>query len=273
MTRKRILASPAAKRLAREHAVDLTLVRGTGPEGRIVGENIQAFIDERAGVMPRVKEEVLLTGIRKITAERVASSFRTAPHSFIIMDVDMTRVVKLRERTPVSYTAALMSAVAKALRAHPGLNSALVDAKIRIYDDINVGVATSTEQGLFVPVIQHADTKGLQALSLELESLVKKAREGTLSKEQLAGGTFTITNLGMYDVCMFLPIINPPEAAILAAGSVVKKPFVLDNEITVKPMMTLVLAYDHRVVDGAPASEFLRSVKNEIEQDFPLETP
>jgi pyruvate dehydrogenase E2 component (dihydrolipoamide acetyltransferase) len=266
---ERILASPAAKRLARDHKVDLTLVHGTGPEGRIVEEDVQAFLEKGAELVPHVKEEVLLTGIRKTTAERVAASFRTAPHSFIIMDVDMTNIVQLRERTHASYTAALVYAVAKALRVHLRLNSTLVDGKIRVYDDINVGVAVSTEKGLVVPVIQHADTKQLEELSLELAELVEKARQGSLSNEQLAGGTFTITNLGMYDVDLFLPIINPPEAAILAAGSIVEKPFVVDGEIMVKPLMTLALAYDHRIIDGAPASEFLRSVKNTIERDQP----
>jgi pyruvate dehydrogenase E2 component (dihydrolipoamide acetyltransferase) len=265
----RILASPAAKRLARDHHLDLTLVHGTGPEGRIVEEDVQTFLDKDAQLIPHVKEEILLTGIRKTTAERVATSFRTAPHSFIIVDVDMTNTVQLRERTRASYTAALVYAVAKALRVHLRLNSTLVDGKIRVYDDINVGVAVSTEKGLVVPVIQHADTKQLEELSLELTELVDKARQGRLSNEQLAGGTFTITNLGMYDVDLFLPIINPPEAAILAAGSIVKKPSVVDAEITVKPVMTLALAYDHRIVDGAPASEFLRSVKNAIERDQP----
>jgi pyruvate dehydrogenase E2 component (dihydrolipoamide acetyltransferase) len=270
---ERIIASPAAKRLARDHKVDLTLVHGTGAQGRIVEEDVQAFLDKGAELTTHVKEEVPLTGIRKTTAERVATSFHTAAHSFIIMDVDMTNIVQLRERTHASYTAALVYAVAKALRVHLRLNSTLVDETIRVYDDINVGVAVSTEKGLIVPVIQHADTKQLEGLSLELAELVEKARQGRLSNEQLTGGTFTITNLGMYDVDLFLPIINPPEAAILAAGSIVKKPFVVDGEITAKAVMTLALAYDHRIIDGAPASEFLRSVKNAIERDQLCDEP
>lgn len=270
--RERIPASPAAKRMARDHEVDLALVDGTGPKGRILEEDVKAFIDERAGSIPQVKEEVPLTGIRKATAERVTSSFRSAPHSFIIMDVDMTSAVKRRERTQISFTAVLVYAVAQALRKHPGLNSTLIDGRIRVYDAINVGVAASTEKGLVVPVIRHADTKQLEDLSSELAELVAGARQGRLSKEQLAGGTFTITNLGMYGVDMFLPIINPPEAAILAAGRIVEKPHVLNREITVKPMMTLTLAYDHRIVDGAPASEFLRSVRTIIERDSPPDT-
>ena len=264
--RERVMASPAAKRLAREHDLNLAQVPGTGPEGRIVEEDVERFIKEKTELTPNIKEEILLSGIRKTTAERLASSFQTAPHSFIIMDVDMTEAAKLREKTQASYTAMLVSAVAKALLEHPMANSTLVDGKIRVYKDINVGVAVSTEKGLVVPVIHEADKKEFAAISSELKELVEKARLGKLSKEQLTGGTFTVTNLGMYDVDMFLPIINPPEAAIIAAGRIVQKPFAVNDEVTIKPMMTLTLAYDHRIIDGAPASMFLRKVKEIVEE-------
>lgn len=264
--KERVLASPAARRLAKEQGVELTQIRGTGPEGRIVEEDVKRFIEEKAGSAPRIREEIPLTGIRKTTAERVASSFQTAPHSFIIMDVDMTNAVKLREATEVSYTAILVQATAKALREHPTINSTLADGKIRVYEDINIGVAVSTEKGLIVPVLRNVDRKPLAEISSELEKLVEKARGGNLSKEQLTSGTFTVTNLGMYDVDMFLPIINPPEAAILAAGRMVKKTVIIDGETTVKPIMTLTLAYDHRIIDGAPAATFLRKIKEIIEE-------
>jgi len=267
MVEERVLASPAAKRLAREHDVDLTQVQGTGPEGRIVEEDIKRFLEERTGLTPRVKEEVPLTGIRKTTAERVTSSFQTAPHSFIIMDIDMTKAVGLREKTQVSYTAMLVYAVAKALHEYSAVNSTLIEGKIRVYEDVNVGVAVSTEKGLVVPVVRNADKKQLAEISSELEELVEKARQGKLAKEQLTGGTFTVTNLGMYGVDLFLPIINPPEAAILAAGRLVERPVAVDKGIAVKPMMTLTLAYDHRVIDGAPAATFLRKIKRAIEEE------
>jgi len=263
--RERILASPAAKRLARERSIDLTQVQGTGPEGRIVEEDVKLFIEEKTKLTPHVKEVIPLTGIRKTTAERVASSFQTAPHSFIIMDVDMTEAVKLRRKTKASYTAILVYVVAKALREHLSVNSTLIAGKIQVYESINIGVAVSTEKGLVVPVIQNADKKPLVEISSELEELAEKARQGKLSKEQLTGGTFTVTNLGMYGVDTFLPIINPPEAAILAAGRTVEKLVVADKEIVVKPIMTLTLAYDHRILDGAPASIFLRKIKMIIE--------
>jgi len=268
MVRERVLASPAAKRMAREHDVDLTQIQGTGPEGRLVEEDVKRFLQEKTVLMPKKREEFLLTGIRKTTAERLASSFRTAPHSFIIMDVDVTKAAKLREATQVSYTSVLVNVVAKALHEHPIVNSALVDGKIRVFEDINIGVAVSTDKGLIVPVIHDADKKRLLEISYELEELAKKAKQGKLSREQLTGGTFTLTNLGMFDVDMFLPIINPPECAILAAGRTVEKPIVVNKEIKIKPMITLTLAYDHRIIDGAPASKFLRRIKRIIEEEL-----
>ncbi len=263
---ERVLASPAAKRLAREHGVDLAQLQGTGVEGRIVEEDVKRFVEEKKGLALRVREEIPLVGIRKTTAERVSSSFRTAPHSFIIMDANMTNAVKLRQKAKASYTAILLYAVARALREHPTVNSMLVEEKIRVYEDINLGVAVSTEKGLIVPVIRNVDKKQLTEVSSELEELVRRAREGKLSKEELAGGTFTVTNLGMYDVDVFLPIINPPEAAILAAGRIAKKPVVVGEGVNVELVMTLTLAYDHRIIDGAPASLFLRKIKEIIEE-------
>lgn len=263
--RERVLASPAAKRIAREYGVDMAQIRGSGPSGRIVGEDVKGFIKEKAELTPRVREEIALTGIRKTTADRVAFSFQTAPHSFIIMDVDMTEAVSLRQKTGHSYTAMLIYAAAMALREHPTVNSTLAGGKIRVYEDVNVGVAVSTEKGLVVPVVRDADKKQLSAISSELKALAEKARASKLSKGQLTGGTFTVTNLGMYDVDIFLPIINPPEAAILAAGSIVEKPVVAERESAVKPVMTLTLAYDHRIIDGAPAAKFLKKIKETIE--------
>ena len=263
--KKRIPASPAAKRIAKEYNVDLEYVAGTGPEGRILERDVKQYLEERVKT-PRIREEIPLTGIRKATAERVATSFHTAPHSFVIMEVDMTEATKIRDEANISYTAMLIYSTAKALREFPAANSTLVDGKIRIYEDINVGIAISTEKGLVVPVIWNADEKSLPKISSELKGLVEKARKGKLSKEQLTGGTFTLTNLGMYNVDMFLPIINPPEAAILAAGRIVEKPVAAGGETRIKPTMTLTLGYDHRIIDGAPAAQFLKKAKEAIER-------
>jgi pyruvate dehydrogenase E2 component (dihydrolipoamide acetyltransferase) len=263
-TEERIVASPAAKRLAREHGVDLSKVVGTGPEGRIVEDDIKKLI-EGTGVTPRVREVVPLTGIRKTTAERVSLSARTAPHSTITMEVDMTEAVQLRQETSASYTDMLVKAVAQALREHPIMNSTLEGEQIKVFEDVNVGVAVATEKGLVVPVVHNADRMSLIDIVSTLKELVEKAREGRLTKEELTGGTFTLTNLGMYGVDVFIPIINPPETAILGVGRVAEKPVLVNNEIKLKPVMQLSLSFDHRIVDGAPAAQFLQRVKQILE--------
>jgi pyruvate dehydrogenase E2 component (dihydrolipoamide acetyltransferase) len=263
---ERVLASPAAKRLAKEHGIDLAQVKGSGPEGRIVEEDVRGFVEATKQPTPRVKEVIPLTGIKKTTAERVSRSMKTAPHSAVVMEVDMTNAVKLREERQVSYTEMLVKAVAVALKKHPFLNSTLTeDEKIRVYEDVNIGVAVATEHGLIVPVVHNADNKSLAEIASKLREIADKAREGKLAKEDVTGGTFTITNLGMYGVDMFTPIINPPEAAILGVGRIVDKPVAEAKQIVIKPMMTLSLSYDHRIVDGAPAAQFLQEIKKILE--------
>ncbi len=261
---KRIIASPAAKRLAREYGLDLAQVEGTGPEGRIVEEDVTRFINETT-VAPKVREVIVLTGIRKTAAERVSLSARRAPHSTITMEVDMSNATKLREESQLSYTDLLVKAVARALREHPIINSTLQEDQIKIFEDVNVGVAVATEKGLIVPVIRNADKKELKEISLALKELVEKARAGKLTREEMSGGTFTITNLGMFGVDIFTPIINPPETAILGVGRVIKQPAVVDKEILAKPVMRLSLSFDHRVVDGVPAAQFLQKIKQTLE--------
>jgi pyruvate dehydrogenase E2 component (dihydrolipoamide acetyltransferase) len=263
---KRVRASPAAKRLAREYGIDLLQVVGTGPEGRIVEADVQRFIEQVSGLLPKVRETVLLTGVRKTSAERVAQSFKVAPHSTLMMEVDMTKTVEFKEKSGLSYTEILVSAVAKALREHPMLNSTFEENKIKIFEDVNVGVAVATEQGLVVPVIRNADKKSLTEISSTLKTLLEKARTGKLDKEDITGGTFTITNLGMYEVLCFTPIINPPEAAILGVGKISSKPTITEGKIEVKPVMILSLSFDHRIIDGAPAAQFLQKIKYYLEK-------
>lgn len=268
---KRVLASPAAKRLAKEHGIDLSLVKGSGPEGRIAEEDVQRFIQESSGLLPKVKMIIPLSGFRKTSAERVSASFRTAPHSTLMMEVDVSKATETHEKQQVSYTAILVKAAAKALLEHPMINSTLETDRIKIYEDINIGLAVATENGLIVPVIHNADRKSLNEIDTAIRELTEKAKQGKLAKQDLTGGTFTISNLGMYDVELFTPIINPPEAAILGVGKISEKPVVIDGKIEIKPMMVLSLSYDHRIVDGAPAAEFLRKVKANIENAVELE--
>lgn len=261
---ERVPASPAAKRLARELGVDLLQVRGTGPEGRIIEDDIRRFAEQTVA-MPKIREIVPLSGIRKTTAERLTLSARTAPHSTIVMEADMSNAVKLHHETQVSYTDILVKAVAEALDQHRLLNATLDGDQIKLFEDINVGVAVATKDGLVVPVIRDADKKTLREVAVISKELVSKAKEGKLSRQDLSGGTFTITNLGMHDVDVFFPIINPPETAILGVGRVIEKPVAVGGHVMVEPRMQLSLTYDHRVVDGAPAAEFLKTVKQNLE--------
>jgi pyruvate dehydrogenase E2 component (dihydrolipoamide acetyltransferase) len=264
-TEKRVLASPSAKRLAREYEIDLSLVKGSGPEGRILEDDVRRFMEEARRTRPKIKEIIPLTGFKKTSAERVSASFRTAPHSTIMMEVDVSKAGGLHEKLQVSYTTILVEAVAKALLEQPIINSTLDGNQIKIFEDVNVGLAVATEYGLVVPVIHNADRKSLKEIDTAIKELTEKARQGKLSKEELTGGTFTVTNLGMYGVEFFTPIINPPEAAILGVGKIVEKPVVVDGKVEVKPLMTLSLSYDHRIVDGAPAAKFLQKIKHYME--------
>ena len=168
---------------------------------------------------------------------------------------------KIHDEREASYTAILVKAVSKGLLEHPFMNSTLVNDEIKIYEDINIGVAVNTQHGLVVPVIRQADKKSFEEIGEAIKHLGEKAKEGKLTRDDLSGGTFTITNLGMYDVDFFMPIINPPEAAILAIGRIVSKPVVIEGRIETRPTMMLSLSYDHRIVDGASAASFLSKVK------------
>lgn len=264
---EKVPASPAAKRLAKELQVDLTQVKGTGPEGRIVEDDVRLY-SEQFATKPKVLETIPMVGIRKTTAERLALSARTAPHSTVVMEVDMSNAAKIHKETQLSYTEMLVKAVATALREHRIMNATLEDEQIKVFEDINVGVAVAAENGLVVPVIRNADRKSLSEISSALRELVEKAGHGKLTREDMAGGTFTITNLGMYDVDLFIPIINPPETAILGVGRVIEKPVAVNGQVTIRPAMQLSLAYDHRIVDGAPAAKFLQTVKQILETEI-----
>jgi pyruvate dehydrogenase E2 component (dihydrolipoamide acetyltransferase) len=262
---KRVVASPAAKRFAREHGIDLSNVQGSGPLGRIVEEDVTRLIEPKGGAQPRVKEVVPLSGFRKTTAERLSKSFMTAPHSAVVMEVDASKAAELHERLKVSYTALIIKAAATALTEMPIVNSTFEGDRIKIFADVNVGVAIATANGLVVPVMRNVDQKTLKDIDVAVLELTEKAQLAKLSREEVTGGTFTVTNLGMYGVDFFIPIINPPEAAILAVGRIAEKPASVDGKVEVKPVMILSLSYDHRVIDGAPAAEFLRKIKDRLE--------
>jgi pyruvate dehydrogenase E2 component (dihydrolipoamide acetyltransferase) len=267
--REPVVASPAAKRLAREHGIDLTTFTAT-TSGRITAEDVERYLAQaKAG--PKVREVIPLTGIQQVAAERVASSYHEAPHCTLTMDVNMANAIHWSKASSVSYTALLVKLVATALTEHPLLNSTFHGNQITVFKDVNLGVAVATDRGLVVPVVHNADALTPQEVSSALRDLVQRARDGKLVKDEMSGGTFTITNLGMFGVDAFTPIINPPEAAILGVGRIVEKPIVVDGAITIAPMAQLSLSFDHRIVDGAPAASFLARVKALLETARPLE--
>jgi pyruvate dehydrogenase E2 component (dihydrolipoamide acetyltransferase) len=265
-SQERVLASPAAKRLGKEQGIDLATVKGSGPEGRVDEDDVKRHLNERAGSQSKIKEVKALSGFRKTSAERLTTSFRSAPHSTVAMEVDVSNAAELHKRLKVSYTTIIVKAVAKALTEAPLLNATLDGDNVKIFEDVNVGVAVATENGLVVPVVRNADQKTLKEIDGEVVELTGKAKEARLSKEDVSGGTFTVTNLGMYGVDFFIPIINLGEAAILAVGRIAEKPVAIEGRVEVRPIMMMSLAYDHRIVDGAPAAQFLRSVKEKMEK-------
>ena len=273
-----IKASPLAKRLAREHELDLAALSGTGPDGRIVERDILAALETRqaapAGGLT-VRERIALSGMRRVIAERMHASLQQMAQLTLTTEADATALVELRShlvpaakvyghRAP-SYTDLIVHIVSRVLRQHPFLNASISGDEVVAWTEINVGVAVALERGLLVPVIRNADQKPLQTISQELGDLAERARANRLSPDELQGGTFTITNLGLQGIDAFTPIVNPPQCAILGIGRIVKKPAVHQDQLAIRSLVTLSLSFDHRVVDGAPAGAFLLDVKRALE--------
>jgi pyruvate dehydrogenase E2 component (dihydrolipoamide acetyltransferase) len=268
----RIKASPLARRIARELNIDLASLTGTGPEGRIVAEDVERAAatpaHATAGAAPLEAEVVPLTSIRRTIARRLTKAWE-APAFQISMSADMTRAQALRERLrdqKVTVTDVLTKLAAIALLRHREVNAHFADDELRIFPSAHVGLAVATERGLVVPVIKEAERKSLVQLAIERGQLVERARDAKLTQEDLEGGTFTISNLGMYGVEIFTAVLNPPQAAILAVGAIEEKPAVEEGELVARPLMAMTLTCDHRAVDGAKASEFLRELKTLLEE-------
>jgi len=263
---EKVRASPRAKKLAEEYGIDLSLITGTGPGGLIVEKDVKRLIK---GEYPKIKEVIPLTEIKKTMSKRMIQSVQTAAHCTITMDADMSNCIRLREeltsKTKVSYTSMFVKAAAKALEEYPIINSTVEGDKIKIFDDINIGVAVDTERGLVVPVVRSANKKSLEEISHEIDELAKNARKGMPSRKELTGGTFTITNLGMFGVEIFTPIINPPQNAILGVGKITEKPKVINGKLEIRPIVYLSLSFDHRVIEGALAARFLQELKKNLE--------
>ena len=266
-------ATPAARSLAAQRGVSLEEVVGSGPRGRVQAKDVPT----ETSIPETTVTTIPLVGKRKRIAERLTASYQSTPHIYLTVEVDMTaaenarkrinRIAKKDEQPTVSMTAFLAKIVAWALSRNPKLNASLQTDRIELLEDINVGIATAIDDGLIVPVIHGTDKLPLREISERLSYLTKQARDGALTAAEVSGGTFTISNLGMYGISSFTAIINPPQSAILAVGGLVRKPVVIDENdtVAVRPMMNLTLGADHRVVDGADAALFMVDLVKALE--------
>lgn len=280
----RIKASPRAKMKAKERGIDISLIAGTGPEGRIVEKDIAAAkTPVESGVLPvtladrKVRTVETLSPLRRTIARRMTQSAQN-PHITMITEIDMTEVVVLRSEVNdkmekslglrVSFNDIIVKAVADTLEKFPRFNATLVGNDVHCFADTNVGVAMATEAGLIVVTVKNANKKSVTQIAQETKELARKAKENTLTPEEMTGSTFTVSNLGSFGVDLFIPIINPPETAILALGQIKKKPVVINDMIAIRSMMMASCAVDHRVLDGAPAGQFLAALKETLENPY-----
>ena len=274
----RIKASPLARRIARERGIDLAFVSGTGPEGRIVAEDVERADvagPRRAPARPAGAgevERVELTSLRRTVGRRMTEAW-AAPAFQIVMSADMTRAQQLRarlvERHPderPTVTDVLTKVCAAALMRHRAVNALYAGDTVELHPSANIGIAVATDRGLLVPIIPRCEALTVAEIAAARADLVARARDGKLQAADLEGGTFTISNLGMYGVEQFVAVLNPPQAAILAVGAIEDRPVARDGEVVARPTMTLTLTCDHRTIDGATAADFLRTVKEFLEE-------
>jgi pyruvate dehydrogenase E2 component (dihydrolipoamide acetyltransferase) len=303
----RIFISPLARRLAAENQLDYATLRGTGPNGRIIRMDIEAALTRQqpAGTpsillpqttpTPTYQEpvpvvatidtdevvEIPLTAMRRTIARRLSQSMQTAPHFYVTSVIDTDKLAALRQQineyaatdpapVKVSFNDLIVKAVAKALARMPQVNVSYAEDRLLQKKQIHIGVAVALEQGLIVPVLRNAHQRGILDIARETRRLAEAARDGKLRPEDFSGGTFTVSNLGMFDVDSFTAVINPPESAILAVGSITPTPVVVDNQVVVRNRMKVTLSSDHRAIDGATAARFLQEVKRLLEEPFGL---
>jgi pyruvate dehydrogenase E2 component (dihydrolipoamide acetyltransferase) len=282
----RVFVSPVVRAMARDHGVDVRQVRGSGTSGRVTRHDMEAFLAGDPSARRVLKAPVYQPGdpvriekmsvIRRKIAEHMVTSRDTSAHVYSAYEVDFSRVDALRrqhkaryeaEGASLTFTAFIAHAAAATIREHPLVNASVDDDEVVYKADVNLGIAVALEQGLIVPVVRKADTLSLMALSRHIADLATRARSKHLKVEEVEGGTFTITNPGIFGGLWGLPIINQPQVAILAVGSIDKRPVVVDDQVVVRPMCYLTLGYDHRLIDGADGGRFLQALKKRLE-DF-----
>jgi pyruvate dehydrogenase E2 component (dihydrolipoamide acetyltransferase) len=306
----RIFISPIARRIAQEHRLDYATLQGTGPNGRIIKMDVEAALSRLQPVVTALPEavgvsgaqpalpvsstepimasidtgevvEIPLTAMRRTIARRLSQSMQTAPHFYVTSVIDTDKLAALRQQineyaatdpspVKVSFNDLIVKAVARALVRIPQVNVSFAEDRILQKKQVHIGVAVALEQGLIVPVLRNADQRGILDIAREARRLSEAAREGKLRPEDFSGGTFTVSNLGMFDVDSFTAVINPPESAILAVGSITPTPVVVDGQVVVRNRMKVTLSADHRAIDGAMAARFLQEVKRLLEEPFGL---
>ena len=291
----RVKASPLARRIARETGVDLRLLHGSGPGGRVVRKDLEDAaavpVSRPSSPVPALAspvaapsgapfDDVPLTQIRKTIAKRLATSLGPVPHFFLTSEVDMERAAEAREalnrqlgdqgKDKISFNDIILKAVALALTRHRACNAWWQDDHIRYWNEVHLGMAVAVEDGLITPVLRDADRRPLSEIGAVARELAQRARERRLKPEEYTGSTFSVSNLGMFDIDEFTAVINPPEAGIVAVGAVVPKPVVVDGAVTVRRRVRLTMSCDHRVIDGATGAAFLRTLKQMLENPLAM---
>src|SRR6184192_732019 len=296
----RVKASPLARRMAKEAGVDLKLVTGSGPGGRVVKKELERAPSPGASAAPTATapvtfpvsrvpfpertgaayDDVPLTLIRKTIAKRLAASLGPIPHFFLTTDVDMERASEAREALnkqlgdqgggKVSFNDIIIKATAHALTKHPACNAWFQEDHIRYWHEVHIGMAVAVEDGLITPVIRNAERNSLADIGREAKELAERARSRRLQPSEYTGSTFSVSNLGMFDIDQFTAVINPPEAGIIAVGSIVQKPVVVEGELTARRRMRITMSCDHRVIDGATGAAFLRTLKQMLENPLAM---
>jgi pyruvate dehydrogenase E2 component (dihydrolipoamide acetyltransferase) len=295
----RIKASPLARRIARESGVDLKLIQGSGPGGRVVKRDVESVpaaavvVAEPVRPIPTPRppapapigapyEDVSLTQIRKTIAKRLATSLGPVPHFFLTSDVDMERAADARDALnrqlgdqgqgsgKISFNDIILKAVALALTKHRACNAWWQDDHIRYWNEVHLGIAVAVEDGLITPVLRHADRRSLAEIGAAARELAQRARERRLAPDEYTGSTFSVSNLGMFDIDEFTAVINPPEAGIVAVGAIVPKAVAVDGQIAVRRRLRLTMSCDHRVIDGATGAAFLKTLKQMLENPLAM---
>src|SRR5437016_4825281 len=291
----RVKASPLARRIAKEAGVDLKLVTGTGPGGRVTKRDLEARAGAAQPALQRevplpaprspvvtgggeAYQDVPLTQIRKTIAKRLATSLGPVPHFFLTTEVDMERANEARDalnkqlgdQGNVSFNDIIIKATAHALTKRPACNAWFQEDHIRYWHEVHIGMAVAVEDGLITPVIRNAGLKSLADIGREAKELAERARNRRLQPNEYTGATFSVSNLGMFDIDQFTAVINPPEAGIIAVGSIVEKPVVVEGQLTARRRMRITMSCDHRVIDGATGAAFLRTLKQMLENPLPM---